>query len=841
MGIWNAFFYFVVITYMTVTTQQANETGTEVFSLSERMELPLRFCNAKHASVDSRHAYDHCMRRWNETFAKFCKDMLNSGSKACERLKKKMENAIEKFNMLRQKSSVEHCDVGRKKDKTYDPAFQFCCENHIWKKHYRDHKVCCNKLDTNGTKITCCNASEIDLSTLKKARCCYGNLIDENTEVCDEKAPATNTDHLITIPLVSASSASATSRPFQTMTTEFSYLATNSKFNHKESITPLDANYKGRPQLHQIDHNKVYTKVSSNTIVYICVAVVTVTMLIVFVVLIKRSKCSSKSLERECFSKKINTHSDCTYGALTTGTGVVFTNRSLLRDEINQRFPPEIGQHPDVRTNGKQTVACATANTTMIEMRNMHFTDLVTTQTQTDTTKEINIKNSMGREFCFSHTFTISNRSLQMPDSAVILTLADADIEGNSLQCYASTFRNLWENYLKLDKVMSNEEQIVSPAVEYCFPAVKRLKQFACVVMPIGRSGKDFHVWKIKSDQGKGKSPHREEIPVKKYVDITDDTLDAYYEMVDGKIRIYVKSFSWLVCTVCNSRHYGFNLAARIYTKTEPHTEVSKQVRVTVYILDGVRQLEDYLKIINEDECSLKLYRNINLPTHASLEDSLAVHMLLLSESSSTWKPLLGDEEDMNYKEVAVHSITQCHKIKSNGQPFCIDWHYVSLPYSIEVSKFTFQCVIKVSVLPQYPGVNMDIPSNRYIINEEVDFSTVKKRARRSETTERSNDIEHRRNLFQHQVSEPRSAINYEALGARPRTTNRQGTARNIQGVNSIDTERQNNVHFHGRDINCSSNNCHDSRCRGALPRVYSESDVAECDETGGVRGEFES
>lgn len=232
------------------------------------------------------------------------------------------------------------------------------------------------------------------------------------------------------------------------------------------------------------------------------------------------------------------------------------------------------------------------------ERLNLSPSVFVDSQTQTDTTKKINVQNSMGRDFCVQHTFTKHIRTLQIPNSSVKLTLSEEDLQNETLSCYASTFRNLAENYLKLDEIMSSEENIVSPAVEFFFPAVRRLKQFACVDMDIGGKGKDFHVWKVKSDQGRKKSSEREEIPLKKYVDINDEKVDAYYEMFGGKIRIFLKTFSWLVCTVCDSSHYGFNLSASVYVKNEPHTPLSKQVRVTVYILDGVRQVEDYVKVI---------------------------------------------------------------------------------------------------------------------------------------------------------------------------------------------------------------------------------------------------
>lgn len=232
------------------------------------------------------------------------------------------------------------------------------------------------------------------------------------------------------------------------------------------------------------------------------------------------------------------------------------------------------------------------------EILNISPSVYVDSQTQTAPKKKINVQNSMGREFCVQHTFTKHNRTLQIPNSSVKLTLSEEDLQNEAVLCHASTFRNLAENYIKLDELMSNEEKIVSPAAEFFFPAVKRLKQFACVDMDIGGKGKDFHVWRVKSDQGRKRSSEREEIPLKKYVDINDDKVDAYYEIFGGKIRIFLKSFSWLVCTVCDSSHYGFNLSARVYVKNEPHTPLSKQVRVTVYILDGVRQVEDYLKVM---------------------------------------------------------------------------------------------------------------------------------------------------------------------------------------------------------------------------------------------------
>lgn len=77
------------------------------------------------------------------------------------------------------------------------------------------------------------------------------------------------------------------------------------------------------------------------------------------------------------------------------------------------------------------------------------------------------------------------------------------------------------------------------------------------------------------------------------------------------------------------------------------------------------------------------------------------------------------------FQLVPIKYITQCHKFKSNGQPFSKDWHFESLPNSITSGKFTFQCMLSATIIRQ--DVDMNIPPTKYIINEEVDFSTIKK------------------------------------------------------------------------------------------------------------------
>lgn len=812
------------------------------------LEDKMRPCSVQSMSEqrgDQNRFSDLCLKKWNLKYETFCNASSNSDSDICEHLKKKMKDALETIYLSRTNALPEYCYTTKTRGKAFNPKVQFCCDSRIRKKRFEMKSVCCDTLLSNGSRSQCCNQTYISLSSLKRAKCCNGSLIDEDRDTCEETFSGGG-----------------------------------------------DMDYKVKSTQRTNGH-------TSNKVVYISIPVVFLLILLVgglyYFAVYKRTLCL-KSMQ--------TTHKQTDRPVHTSLQSIDFqiceisTPVQIRRQHLVLRKDGSLMTPINVLEKNINTITFA---------ENLCSSDSVDVQTQTDPKKEINVINSMGKEFCVQQTFERSNRSLQIPCSAVRLTLSQEDVQDRSIKCYASTFRNLAETYRKLDQVMSAEETIVSPAVEFFFPGVKRLKQFACIDMDLGGKGKDLHVWRITSDQGNGKPVSREEIPLKKYVDVTDDSVDAYYEVIRGKLRIFNRRFSWLVCTVCRLEHYGFSLSTRIYAKEEPHTPSSKQVHLTAYILDEVRQLEDYLKIIQEDESCLKYYRKINLPSRVLLEELLEIQLQLFGKTQKTWRPLFGNTEESDFKmSVKIQDITQCHNIRSNGQPFSLDWLFESIPHSITSSSFTFQCKITMTHIPNI-DVDTDVPPNTYVINKIVDFSKVEKRHKYND-----NDIRpghplyrqpvsafpvtarptqpaehHQRGLFSqssqgesqniqddsqnaatqntavqnavmptesvsnahgatgvNQLYLPRSgshASNYDALGARPKTTIDNGRFNNVPKTATAATRRD-IITVPNQGLNRSNNNCHDGACHGAhlfsksAPEIRAHNEFGQSD---AVRGEL--
>ena len=234
---------------------------------------------------------------------------------------------------------------------------------------------------------------------------------------------------------------------------------------------------------------------------------------------------------------------------------------------------------PQPKNTNRQTVNVQT-----------HSTNLMTSsvQVQTDSEKEINIQNVMGTPFKHRHTFSAHNKTLQLRESLVALTLPEEELVNKSFDCYATTFRDISEVYSVLDGVIDQEESVASPMVEYFFPNLTRLHRFSCVTMERAFLGQHVHVWKLeKNSQGK---LVRTEVLPKRLVDVTDEMLDAYYEELHpGFMKIFIKSFGVIMCTECRNVSEFFQLNASCYTE-----EVDQFVKVTLYLLDPVYQLNDY-------------------------------------------------------------------------------------------------------------------------------------------------------------------------------------------------------------------------------------------------------
>lgn len=271
-----------------------------------------------------------------------------------------------------------------------------------------------------------------------------------------------------------------------------------------------------------------------------------------------------------------------------------FVCSSIEMSARNNIMTPDVLD--DSRKNMKNTNTLANRRELAIGSDiNSSSSDTNTVSVQTDSEKSYNIRNSMGEDFTIRHKFDSNHKTLQLQNSSVKLTLSDVDARSGAIECFASVFTSLCSVYDKLERVLEENEAICSAAIEYVFPDNIHLEEYACVEMSIAKNGSDFRVWKIRS----GQSPvtQRYEIPKKECVDIDDKSVDSWYELCEhGKVRVYMKTFCWLVCTVCNEEHYGFGLTAKVYTK--PEIRSSNQLHVTMYILDDLQQLPDYAQVI---------------------------------------------------------------------------------------------------------------------------------------------------------------------------------------------------------------------------------------------------
>lgn len=217
---------------------------------------------------------------------------------------------------------------------------------------------------------------------------------------------------------------------------------------------------------------------------------------------------------------------------------------------------------------------------------------------QTENGKTINLSNVMGKHFDVRHVFDKNNRSLVLPHSSVKLTLSEEDASMGPTECYASTFRNLNEIYKTFKRYLKDDEEIISPTVEYFLPENQRLKRFATAEMDYVYCGctNSLSVWRFESDVERGVIIKKERIPNIQTLNAENaENADISYEIVSkSKIRIYLKHFCTLMCTVCHEKHECFTLTGHPYTVTLPSNGITKHVKVTLYILTGVSQLSDY-------------------------------------------------------------------------------------------------------------------------------------------------------------------------------------------------------------------------------------------------------
>lgn len=220
-----------------------------------------------------------------------------------------------------------------------------------------------------------------------------------------------------------------------------------------------------------------------------------------------------------------------------------------------------------------------------------NFTEQVSTACQTDCEKIVNIRDAMGHSFTHRHVFDLNNKTLQLEHSLVKLTLAERDVNAQIIECYASTFHNIYEVYGLLNGLLTANESIASPVVSYFCPNIGRLKEFACVSTERTFLGKHFHVWSIVKD-ATGK-PFRVEILPKTALSLTDENAVAYYEEYQpGFIKIFLKRFCTFVCTECGDWDGNYQLDATVYTE-----EVGPYVKVKLYLVDPLYQLQDYRKV----------------------------------------------------------------------------------------------------------------------------------------------------------------------------------------------------------------------------------------------------
>ena len=170
---------------------------------------------------------------------------------------------------------------------------------------------------------------------------------------------------------------------------------------------------------------------------------------------------------------------------------------------------------------------------TAFDVRNANAYSSFDTSTQTNT-KWDNMLDAMGNPFDCDFVFDKNNRTLQIKDSCVVLTLSEADLDGNTpIRCFASTFRHVSKVYDVLDTVMKENEQITSPTVQYEFPNVSYLRDFASVRMQIvGGFCQNFRVWRVEVSAN-GELERFEISHLSTFEDSVDsEDVTAYYKQV---------------------------------------------------------------------------------------------------------------------------------------------------------------------------------------------------------------------------------------------------------------------------------------------------------------------
>lgn len=215
----------------------------------------------------------------------------------------------------------------------------------------------------------------------------------------------------------------------------------------------------------------------------------------------------------------------------------------------------------------------------------------VSASVQTTQEKEINIRDVMGCVFTHCHVFNKNRKTLQLPESDVTLTLSEDDVTEGSLECYATTLHNVSEVYQSFKEIMDDVEDIASPVVEYYFPSLLRTKQFACVNIERTFTGTHVHVWSVirnsKNELVRTEILHKNDVNE----DITQ--LDAFYEEVrPGFLKVYVKTFSCVMCTECTPVPKYFQLDVCAFTD-----DFEDLLIVTMYFVHPLFQLTDYREV----------------------------------------------------------------------------------------------------------------------------------------------------------------------------------------------------------------------------------------------------
>ncbi|XP_045167394.2 uncharacterized protein LOC123530705 isoform X2 [Mercenaria mercenaria] len=587
----------------------------------------------------------------------------------------------------------DHCVVGFKHTE-FDYTKKYCCEGSAIKSKLLGKKPCC----TITTEVSCCDTRNISVNSLKKASCCKTVLYNIETEFCHNFVVNRRID-----------------------------LQASTEKIHAATKVPF--------------HNTAF-KESSEYITYLVItcSVALVTVLVTFIAVLllpqrKRnpspgyvyipSKISSYNKMERNNETRTKSHFETSFASGTISNDLEtdgFENAD--KSDHHLLTQDETGPHNVILTDSLKT------DLTVIEM------ETSSKRTQTEEEKDINVSNVMGGNFDRKHVFDKNNMSLVLPNSVVKLTLSKEDVSDGAIECYASTYRNLKQIYATFQSYMDEGEEIVSPTIEYYFPRNRRLKQFACVDMEYYSCSCNsvLKVWRFECKPEDGRVNERVQIPNRNTLNDIKN-VDAYYEIISpGKIRIYLKRFCTLMCSVCNETHDCLSLTAHAYVVTVPCDGGSINVRVSLYILARVNQLTDYAYGIHQfvdanERQIVPKQKKICLPMNVQLEDDLSIRLKLWQESENIWqqRPFYGETDDTEY--VQLHNIVDCPRRSSNGQPYSKEWYFVCNHGSIQIPKeLVFNCFISINMVHPNPGVDTrQPPPNNFALSHVVDISSTKK------------------------------------------------------------------------------------------------------------------